>query len=223
MRFRYSSIFAIVLVLLSGISVLLDGSITNNADAKYANTKTQSQANTNDCDTGTNCSVTSPQTQGDGGASAPINLQISKFNENGKDQEGDPQDRITSTFDLEIIVICPPTLPSGVTCPKVNELQFAQGIEAVNPLVSISPEVFSPDATGHQQLFVTIPRNGGTVVFSINLLAPLEPPGLLLDQITTPSEPFCSEQNTQSVIGAIPGVEMHVDCLLEVHYEIFTP
>jgi hypothetical protein len=76
MEVTYVSIFAIVLVLLSGIP-LISGGAMNFADARYANTQTH--ANTNDCDTGTNCAINSPQTQGDGSASSPTNLQISKF------------------------------------------------------------------------------------------------------------------------------------------------
>lgn len=50
----------------------------NYANARYANTQTK--ANANDCNTGTNCTINSPQTQGDGGASSPTNLQISEAN-----------------------------------------------------------------------------------------------------------------------------------------------
>ena len=78
MKVRYVSIFAVVLVVLSGIPLLSGG--TDYANAKYA-TNTQSQGNSNECDTGTNCAINSPQTQGDGSASSPTNLQISKFNE----------------------------------------------------------------------------------------------------------------------------------------------
>ena len=55
-------------ILLSDIPITSVGGTTNYAHAKYANTQTQ--ANTNDCNTGTDCAITSPQTQGDGSASA---------------------------------------------------------------------------------------------------------------------------------------------------------
>ncbi|MGH9986298.1 MAG: hypothetical protein ACRD8W_20340 [Nitrososphaeraceae archaeon] len=51
--------FAIVIVLLSGIPLISDDAM-NFADARYTNTQTQ--ANTNDCNTGTNCAINSPQT-----------------------------------------------------------------------------------------------------------------------------------------------------------------
>lgn len=83
MKVKYVSIFTIVLVILSGIPLLSVGP-TNYANAKYANTQTQSNAN--DCDNGSNCAITSPQTQGDGTANSPVNTQISIFNE---DQGGE--------------------------------------------------------------------------------------------------------------------------------------
>jgi hypothetical protein len=72
------SIFAIVLVLMLGVPFMTGGG--SNAYARYVR-NTQTQANTNNCSNGTNCAITSPQTQGDGSASSPTNVQISKFNE----------------------------------------------------------------------------------------------------------------------------------------------
>jgi hypothetical protein len=87
MKVKYVSIFAVVLVVFCGMPALSGGNgIINYAIAKYA-TNTQSQGNSNDCITGTNCAIISPQTQGDGTANSPTNLQISKFNE---DQVGEP-------------------------------------------------------------------------------------------------------------------------------------
>ena len=48
--------------------MLSSGSLAYAAD-------TQTQANNNECNTGTNCAITSPQTQGDGTANSPINTQ----------------------------------------------------------------------------------------------------------------------------------------------------
>jgi hypothetical protein len=70
-----------VLVLLSGMPVLSSGSVANYASARYAPADTQSQGNSNECDTGSNCGITSPQSQGDGTANSPVNTQISGFNE----------------------------------------------------------------------------------------------------------------------------------------------
>lgn len=63
MKVIYVSIFTIVLVLMSGIPLMPGSSTMNPAYVKYAST--QSQANANDCNTGTNCAITSPQSIGD--------------------------------------------------------------------------------------------------------------------------------------------------------------
>jgi hypothetical protein len=81
MKVKYVSIFAIILVLMSGLPLFSGPGVINNASAKYAPAESQTQANAKDCNTGTNCAINFPQTQGDGNASSPINLQISKFNE----------------------------------------------------------------------------------------------------------------------------------------------
>jgi hypothetical protein len=60
MKVKYAPLFAIVLVLLSGVP-LMSGSSTNYANARYENTQTQ--ANANECQDGTNCAINSPQTQ----------------------------------------------------------------------------------------------------------------------------------------------------------------
>jgi hypothetical protein len=78
MKVKYVSILAIVLVLLSGIP-LISGGAMSIANAKYA-PNTQTQANSNECTTGTNCAINSPQTQGDGSASSPNSLQIPETN-----------------------------------------------------------------------------------------------------------------------------------------------
>jgi|SRR5918995_2732027 hypothetical protein len=87
MKLKYVPIFVLVglLVILSSLPVLSSG-ITNYANARYA-TNTQTQANNNECNTGTNCGITSPQTQGDDTANSPINLQISNFNEEPHEQD----------------------------------------------------------------------------------------------------------------------------------------
>jgi hypothetical protein len=73
-KITYVSIFAIVLVLLSGMP-LISGGAMNPVYAKYASTKTQSQTNTNNCNNGSNCAITSPQTQGNGNLINPFGIQ----------------------------------------------------------------------------------------------------------------------------------------------------
>lgn len=75
MKRESASMFAIVLVLLSGIPLITDPGATNNANAKYADIQTQAKAN--DCDDSSNCAINSHQTQGDSSASSPTSLQIS--------------------------------------------------------------------------------------------------------------------------------------------------
>jgi hypothetical protein len=81
MKLTYVSLFVIALVLTSGIPFFSGSGVINNASARYAPANTQTEANANECNTGTNCAINSPQTQGDGSANSPTNLQISNFNE----------------------------------------------------------------------------------------------------------------------------------------------
>jgi len=104
MKVTYVSIFAIVIVLLSGIPLISDDAM-NFADARYTNTQTQ--ANANDCNTGTNCAINSPQTQGDGSSSSPTNLQISRFNEEQEKIGEEPNPGAKGFVEVEKIVICP--------------------------------------------------------------------------------------------------------------------
>jgi hypothetical protein len=104
MKVTYVSIFAIVIVLLSGISLISDDAM-NFADARYTNTQTQ--ANANDCNTGTNCAINSPQTQGDGSSSSPTNLQISRFNEEQEKIGEEPNPGAKGFVEVQKIVICP--------------------------------------------------------------------------------------------------------------------
>lgn len=110
---EYVSILTLVLVLSGGIP-LMSGSSINYAIAKYA-TNTQTQANNNDCNTGTNCAITSPQTQGDGTANSPVNIQISKFNEEREDGVGEePNPGARGFLEVKKIVVC----PTGFQCPR---------------------------------------------------------------------------------------------------------
>ena len=116
MKVRYVPVFALVgvLTVLSGMPLLSSGSIiTNYAYARYANTNTQSQGNSNECNTGTNCAITSPQTQEDGTANSPTNLQISRFNEEEPDDgvgDPDPFERIIQLHN------CRALAPDRIVC-----------------------------------------------------------------------------------------------------------
>jgi hypothetical protein len=104
MKVTYVSIFAIVIVLLSGIPLISDDAM-NFADARYTNTQTQ--ANANDCNTGTNCAINSPQTHGHGSSSSPTNLQISRFNEEQEKIGEEPNPGAKGFVEVQKIVICP--------------------------------------------------------------------------------------------------------------------
>ena len=110
----------IVLVLLSSMPVLSGGSITNFANAKYA-TNTQAHANSNECTTGTNCAISSPQTQGDGSASSPTNLQISKFNEEQEEQGGVGATPPNPIFQVDLLVRKLVICPTGFVCPTPDK------------------------------------------------------------------------------------------------------
>jgi hypothetical protein len=119
MKTAYVSIFAVILVLSGGIPLLSGGNITNHAIAKYANTQTQ--ANANECNTGTNCGINSPQTQGDGSASSPTNLQISKFNEEQEEQGGVGATPPNSIFQVDLLVRKLVICPTGFVCPTPDK------------------------------------------------------------------------------------------------------
>jgi hypothetical protein len=116
MKVKYIPIFVLVglLAILSGMPALSTG-ITNYAYAKYA-TNTQTQANANECETGTNCVINSPQTQGDGTANSPTNLQISKFNE--EQVEEPPVGAFLVSLDSCIRLVSP--FPDGYRCTVVS-------------------------------------------------------------------------------------------------------
>jgi len=149
MKIKYVSLLAVVLVVLSGMPTLSgSGCITNYASAKYA-TYTQSQVNTNDCDTGTNCAITSPQTQGDGTANSPINLQISNFNEDRVGEEA-PTERV-------IIVTKKVECPTGFECPSPGQSTLRVNLFGRG---TANPETFQGSATGTTVLFALNTRPG---------------------------------------------------------------
>src|SRR5688572_9640498 len=127
MKSAYLSIFTIVLVLLSGIP-LISGGATNYASARYANT--QSQANANECNTGTNCAINSPQTQGDGSASSPTNLQISGLRD---EQRQEPQvPPIVTVVIVTKIVECPEGF--SLVCPRSEDFTLRVVSENLVPV-----------------------------------------------------------------------------------------
>jgi hypothetical protein len=69
---------------MSGVPFMTGGG--SNAFARYVH-NTQTQANTNNCSNGTNCAITSPQTQGDGTANSPVSTQISISMRNKKTEQ----------------------------------------------------------------------------------------------------------------------------------------
>jgi hypothetical protein len=115
--------------------------------AKFVSTKTQSQANTNNCSNGTNCAITSPQTQGDGTASSPTNVQISRFNKENQDGVGVEPNPITVpvTFTVRDCVSGPtPLLSLARLCQIIAPPEYAtklfiflppQGFDVFNTVI----------------------------------------------------------------------------------------
>ena len=103
---------------MSGIPLFSGPGVINNVIARYAPANTQTQANANECDTGTNCEINSPQTQGDGTANSPTNLQISKFNEEEEQVEEPPVGAFLVSLDNCIRLVSPS--PAGYTCTVVS-------------------------------------------------------------------------------------------------------
>jgi hypothetical protein len=132
-----ASIFVITLVLMSSLPLIASPGAMNYISAKYAPANTQTQANANDCDTGTNCAINSPQTQGDGSASSPTNLQISKSRE---EPLGAPTTPLEPTASLHFLVQV--ECPTGVVCP--TEQNFRYDVQPDTQLaVSTNPHTFS--------------------------------------------------------------------------------
>jgi len=181
MKVKYVSILAILLVLLSGIP-LISGSATNYASAKYANTQTQ--ANVNECENGTNCAINSPQSQGDGTASSPTNLQISKFNEDqwrrtdrsrfshhpDRTRQGNNWGQMSTRF----CVSCSKWLCNASECqgPPGN-------------IIIIDPRLFNGEVDGRDVRFVFMTS---PALYLISQTVPPTPQGLTL---TTTDSPEC--------------------------------
>jgi hypothetical protein len=134
MKITYLSIFMILLVLLSGIPLISGSGTVNFASARYANTQTQ--ANANECDTGTNCAINSPQTKGDGTANSPANLQISEANEEASTPLPPTSGEPTAFLQIATHVTCDP----GFDCPNANDFEY--DIIPVEQGVSAEPQTF---------------------------------------------------------------------------------
>jgi hypothetical protein len=128
LKIRYLPIFALVglLAVMSGMPLLLStGSVSNYAYARYA-TNIQNQANSNECNTGTSCAITSPQTQGDGTANSPVNTQISNFNEEEETPIGDsPIGDLPTVFVTVQNCIPEDNLQTAVNCDVIAPPEWA--------------------------------------------------------------------------------------------------
>jgi hypothetical protein len=155
----------------------------NFASARYANTNanTQTQANANECEEGTNCAINSPQTQGDGSASSPTNLQISEANEEASTipPPTTGPGAHTSLVQITTDVSC----PQGFVCPDSNDFRYDITIDGsqcsieapIHCLFSATPESFSDLSVVTFNIL-----NFGTFVLTVTL--PPTPPGLTLQQ-----------------------------------------
>jgi len=167
MKSAYLSIFTIVLVLHSGILLISSPGQMNFASARYTPADTQTQANANECNTGTNCAINSPQTQGDGSASSPTNLQISGLRD---EQRQEPQvPPIVTVVIVTKIVECPEGF--SLVCPRSED--FTLRVVSEN----LVPVIFQGDSrTG---TFVQL----STGFFSVEEVGrPPDPPGLRFAQ-----------------------------------------
>jgi hypothetical protein len=158
MKVIYTSIFMIILVLLSGLPLISGPGATNYANAARYATDTQIQANTNECEGGTNCAINSPQTQGDGSASSPTNLQTSETNEEASTP---PTTSEPVHLFIETGIIC-----VGIGCP--NEEDFRYHVMPLDPSTSVDPQTFD----GHELIFFS---KGGR--FDMTVTLPPNPQG----------------------------------------------
>ena len=180
-----------VLVLLSGLLLIASpGALDMNyANAKYAPADSQTQANANDCDNGSNCAITSPQTQGDGTANSPTNLQISGFNE--EQEHGDGSDGVgvgeigVGILRFNVNVKC----PAGFACPSPQDFQYGVTARAqFGGSVTAIPSQFSGSDSSLVLLILNHlldPREITSIFFFIDQTAPPTPPGLALRPIVT--------------------------------------
>lgn len=166
MKLTYVSMFVIALVIMSGAPLMSSPSVMNFASARYAPANTQSQANNNECDTGTNCAITSPQTQGDGTANSPTNLQITGI---GEATEDEPPTQGRALLIVKKHVIC----PASFVCPSAEK--FTMRIFG-NAITNFNNSIFPGSETGTPvEVFLALDRG----FFRVDEVSPLNPPGLI--------------------------------------------
>jgi hypothetical protein len=185
-KIKYVSLFVILLVLTSAISLFSGTRTIDYVSARYAPENTQTQANENECTTGTNCGITSPQSQGDGTANSPTNLQISKLNEEQDGIGGEPS--VVNPAFLSVFVqvtclnvdTCPPQTPSP------NDFEFRMA-NIPFPAVAVSPVFFRGSQTGTEIHFdFQRPEIATSSTFRVDVeFAPPTPPGLSGPEITS--------------------------------------
>jgi hypothetical protein len=158
----------------------------NYVNAKYAPANTQSQGNANDCDTGTNCAINSPQTQGDGSASSPTNLQISKFNE----EQGEPPSTPPSGPFTAVVVYTHVICPTGKQCPSASDFEY----RIAGP-PTFSPDRFRGSETGQRIAVTGIVGDG--FPFWVSQTAPPTPAGLIL--VVSPAS-ICLDRVVQGLV-----------------------
>ena len=205
MKIKYVSIFAMALILLSGIPLISGGTI-NFSSAKYL-TNTQTQANANECDTGTNCAINNPQTQGDGSASSPTNLQISKFNE--VQEEGPTTPDSPAILIGHVRVTTEVRCPQGFVCPVASD--FVMQASARGPsgnIIIIDPRLFNGEVDGRDVRFVF---TTSPALYLISQTVPPTPQGLTL---TTTDSPECVGDLQNGVTR---------NCLFINEYRVSTP
>jgi len=210
MKVKFTPIFALVglLAILSGMPALSTG-ITNYAYAKYG-TNTQTQANANECDTGSNCAITSPQTQGDGTANSPTNLQISKFNEE-QGEPNSPSDPSIARLDFNVEVECP--IGMEVVCPDPEDFMHLVRafFPAPSPPVSIVPDEFSGQA------IIDFLFDGQQTTYLISIGPPDNPHGLWLrDPLSLTGD--CIQEGDFLLSGHLSDGD-HKSCNVTYHYD----
>ena len=206
MKITYLSIFMILLVLLSGIPLISGSGTVNFASARYL-TNTQTQANANDCNTGTNCAINSPQTQGDGSANSPINSQISRFNE--AQEEGPTAPDSPAILIGHVRVTTEVRCPQGFVCPVASDFVM-QASARGHPgnIIIIDPRLFNGEVDGRDVRFVF---STSPALYLISQTVPPTPQGLTL---TTTDSPECIGDLQNSVTR---------NCLFINEYRVSTP
>jgi hypothetical protein len=211
MKFTYVSLFVIALVIMSGLPLISGGSITNFANAKYA-TNTQAHANSNECTTGTNCAISSPQTQGGGTANSPTNLQISKFNEEQEEQGGVGATPPNPIFQVDLLVRKLVICPTGFVCPTPDK--FEMEVRAAFSLAG--PPLFPGNTFGTLVRIIPDPHHDYRIPlpsqYKVLEKAPPSPEGLVLVQ--SPS------QDCERRIN--PGDFLRLTCTFTNEYRVAT-